>query len=56
MLGDPRSNKLLLGDVQFAIMNSQEPIVFDGMKFFPLTYSTVSAVSILAEDRQNMNI
>ncbi|XP_014103705.1 odorant receptor 74a isoform X2 [Bactrocera oleae] len=43
VLGDPRSNKLLLGDVQFAIMNSQEPIVFDGMKFFPLTYSTVSA-------------
>ncbi|XP_011185366.2 odorant receptor 13a-like [Zeugodacus cucurbitae] len=42
-LGDLRSNKLLLGDVQFAIMNSQEPIVFDGMKFFPLTYSTVSS-------------
>nr|AKI29034.1 odorant receptor 35a [Bactrocera dorsalis] len=43
VLGDPHSNKLLLGDVQFVIMNSQEPIVFDGMKFFPLTYSTVSA-------------
>ncbi|XP_020717798.1 uncharacterized protein LOC110119025 [Ceratitis capitata] len=42
-LGDIRSNKLLLRDLEFAIMNAQKPIVFDGMKIFPLTYSTVSS-------------
>lgn len=56
MHGDPHSNKLLLSDVKFAIMNSQEPIVLDGMKFFPLTYSTVSVVSILVDSRHNMNV
>ncbi|XP_054731011.1 odorant receptor 35a-like [Anastrepha obliqua] len=40
-LGDQHSNKFLLYDIKFAIMNSQKPIVLDGMKFFPLTYSTV---------------
>lgn len=28
-------------------MNAQKPIVFDGMKIFPLTYATVGSVSFI---------
>ncbi|XP_017482676.1 PREDICTED: odorant receptor 74a-like [Rhagoletis zephyria] len=40
-LGDQKSNKILLRDIKFAIMNAQKPIVLEGMKIFPLTYATV---------------
>ncbi|XP_067637075.1 odorant receptor 74a-like isoform X2 [Eurosta solidaginis] len=42
-LGDQHSNKLLLRDIKFALMNSQNPIVFNGMKLFPLTLAAVGS-------------